>query len=157
MTIERRILLCRVERQGASPPAYESEDLLSLSAYVAHQSRGMPIEVSIDGPAREHFEAGRNLFYRRFGQMDLSCAQCHDDNWNRRLFAGPVTQGHPNAYPGYRLEWQTMGSLERRLRACLSGIRAEMFPYGSAEHADLALFLAWRAKGLPIEVPGVRR
>ena len=117
----------------------------------------MPIAVSIDGPARAHFDSGRKLFFTRFGQMNLSCAQCHDDHWNRRLFAGPVTQGQPNAYPGYRLEWQTLGSLERRLRACLSGIRGDMFPYGAPEHAELELYLAWRARGLPIEVPGVRR
>lgn len=157
LTLDGRILQCRTERQGAPPLAYESQDLLSLSAYVANQSRGMPVGVSIEGAAREHFEAGRSLFYRRLGQMNLSCEHCHDIHWNRTLFAGPVTQGHPNAYPAYRLEWQTMGSLERRLRACLSGIRAEMFSYGAPEHADLALFLAWRAQGLPIEVPGVRR
>lgn len=157
LTLEGRILQCRTGRQGASPLAYESQDLLSLAAYVANQSRGMPIGVSIEGAAREHFEAGRTLFYRRLGQMNLSCANCHDTHWNRTLYAGPLTQGHPNAYPAYRLEWQTMGSLERRLRACLSGIRAEMFSYGAPEHADLAVFLAWRAQGLPIEVPGVRR
>jgi sulfur-oxidizing protein SoxA len=157
MTLERRILQCRLERQRAPALAYESDDLLSLGAYVAQHSRGMPIEVAIDGPAREHFEAGRRLFHQRLGQMNLSCAQCHDRNWDRTLFAGPVTQGHPNAYPGYRLEWQKLGSLERRLRACLSGIRAEMFPYGAPEHADLHLYLAWRARGLPMEAPGVRR
>ena len=157
MTLEGRILQCRTDRQKAPPLAWESQDFLSLSSYVAHQSLGLPIHVDIGGAARKYFEAGRELFYRRFGQMNLSCAQCHDDNWSRRLFASPVTQGHPNGYPGYRLEWQTMGSLERRLRACLSGIRADMFPYGAPEHAELALYLAWRAEGLPLEVPGVRR
>jgi sulfur-oxidizing protein SoxA len=157
MTVERRIEQCRVERQKAPPLAAESQDLLALSAWVSRQSRGMPIEVSIDGPARAPFEAGRALFFKRFGQMNLSCAQCHDANWDKRLFAGSITQGHPNAYPGYRLEWQAFGSLERRLRACLSGVRAEMFPYGADEHAELALYLAWRARGLPVESPGVRR
>ena len=83
--------------------------------------------------------------------------RCHNANWGRTLFAERISQGHPNAYPAYRLEWQTLGSLERRLRACLSGVRAEILPYGSPEYADLALYLSWRAKGLPIETPGVRR
>jgi sulfur-oxidizing protein SoxA len=157
VSVDQRIQQCRVERQKAEPLAYESQDLLSLGAYVAHQSRSMPIDVSIDGPARKHFESGQALFYRRFGQMNLSCAHCHEANSDKRLYAGPVTQGHPNGYPAYRLEWQTLGSLERRLRACLSGIRADMFPYGAAEHSDLALYLAWRAKGLAIETPAVRR
>src|SRR5207302_837223 len=112
---------------------------------------------SIAGPAREHFEAGRAAYYRRRGQMNLACAHCHEASWGKRLLAETITQGHPNAYPAYRLEWQTLGSLERRLRACVSGVRAEMPPYGAPEYLDLELFLAWRAQGLPVETPGVRR
>jgi sulfur-oxidizing protein SoxA len=155
--LERRINSCRVEHMGAEPFRYESEEMLSLTAYVARQSRGLPIAASIEGAARAHFDAGRVSYYQRRGQMNLSCAHCHEANWGRRLLSETISQGHPNAYPAYRMEWQTMGSLERRLRACLSGIRAEMLPYGSPEYLDLELFLAWRAQGLPIETPGVRR
>ncbi|MGB7543049.1 MAG: sulfur oxidation c-type cytochrome SoxA [Burkholderiales bacterium] len=157
LSLEGRINRCRSERQGAEPFGYESEDLLSITAYLAYQSRGVPILVSIDGPARRHFEAGRAMYYRRRGQMNLACAHCHEANWGKTLLAETISQGHPNGYPAYRLEWQTVGSAERRLRACLSGVRAEMFPYGAQEFLDLELFLAWRAQGLPIETPGVRR
>lgn len=152
-----RIQQCRAVRQGAAALRHESDELLALAAFVAFQSRGMPIETSVEGAAREHFEAGRRYFYTRRGQMNLTCAQCHEENWGKRLLAETISQGHPNAFPAYRLEWQTMGSLARRLRACLSGIRAEMLPYGSPEYLDLELFLAWRARGLPVETPGVRR
>jgi sulfur-oxidizing protein SoxA len=91
------------------------------------------------------------------GQLNLACAHCHEKNWGRTLLAERLSQGHPNGYPIYRLEWQAVGSLERRLRSCLAGVRAEVLPYGAPEYADLALFLAWRAQGLPIETPGVRR
>jgi len=155
--VESRINQCRTERMGAGPLRYESEELLALTAYVARQSLGLPIASSIEGAARAHFESGRAGYHRRRGQMNLSCAHCHDENWGKRLLSETISQGHPNAYPAYRMEWQTMGSLERRLRACLSGIRAEMLPYGSQEYLDLELFLAWRAQGLPIETPGVRR
>ena len=157
LNLESRINLCRAERMGAEALRHESEELLALTAYLARQSHGVPIEVDIGGPARAHFESGRAFYYRRHGQLNLSCAHCHETNWGRRLFAETVTQGHPNAWPAYRMEWQTLGSLERRLRACLSGIRAEMLPYGSPEYRDLELFLAWRAQGLPVEAPGVRR
>jgi L-cysteine S-thiosulfotransferase len=157
LNLEGRINQCRTERMGAEPLRYESEELLGLTAYVARQSLGLPIASSIDGAARSHFEAGRTSYNLRRGQMNLSCAHCHDAQWGRRLLSETISQGHPNAYPAYRMEWQTMGSLERRLRACLSGIRAEMLPYGSQEYLDLELFLAWRAQGLPIETPGVRR
>jgi sulfur-oxidizing protein SoxA len=157
LNLEGRINLCRARRMGAAPFRYESEDLLALTAYVARQSKGMPIEASIVGAARAHFETGEAAYRLRRGQMNLSCAHCHEANWGKRLLSETISQGQPNAYPAYRMEWQTMGSLERRLRACLSGIRAEMLPYGSPEYLDLELYLAWRAQGLPIETPGVRR
>ena len=157
LNLEGRINACRVEHQGAEPFRYESEDLLALTAYVARQSRGLPLAASIAGPAKAHFDAGLAAYRLRRGQMNLSCAHCHDANWGKRLLSETISQGHPNGYPAYRLEWQTLGSLERRLRACLSGIRAEMLPYGSPEYLDLELYLAWRAQGLPIETPGMRR
>jgi len=157
LNLEGRINACRVARQGAAPFGYESENLLSITAYVARQSRGTPLSASIDGEAKRHFDSGRAYYYERRGQMNLSCAHCHEANWGKRLLSETISQGHPNPYPVYRLEWQAMGSLERRLRACLSGIRAEMLPYGAPEYLDLELFLAWRARGLPLEAPGVRR
>jgi sulfur-oxidizing protein SoxA len=157
LNLEGRINACRVDHQGAEPFRYESEEMLSITAYVARQARGVPTVASIESAARAHFDAGRAFYYTRRGQMNLSCAHCHEANRGKRLLSETISQGHPNAYPVYRMEWQTMGSLERRLRACLSGIRAEMLPYGSPEYLDLELFLAWRAQGLPIETPGVRR
>ena len=157
LDLEARIMQCRNTRQEAAPFKHESEELLALGAFVAYQSRGMPLAVSIDGLARAHFEAGRAFYDRRIGQVNLACAHCHDANWGRTLLTERISQGHPSAYPAYRTEWQTVGSIGRRLRACMSGVRAEMLPYGAPEYRDLELFLSWRAQGLPIETPGVRR
>ena len=157
LNLENRINQCRTERMSTEPLRYESEELLALTAYIARQSLGLPLNVGIEGAARTHLETGRAAYRLRRGQMNLSCAHCHDAQWGKRLLSETISQGHPNAYPAYRMEWQTMGSLQRRIRACLSGIRAEMLPYGSQEYLDLELFLAWRAQGLPIETPGVRR
>lgn len=155
--LEARINDCRTRRQRASPLPRDSDDLNALTAYVAYQSRGLPLIVSVDGPAGAAFERGRRFYYQRHGQMNLSCASCHEQNWGKRLLVENVSQGHGNSFPAYRLEWQSLGSLQRRLRACLFGIRAEMPPPGATELTDLELFLAWRAQGLPLEVPGVRR
>lgn len=157
VNLEGRINLCRSRNQQALELKYESDELLALTAYVAHQSRGMPVGVALDMQNRKNFERGRELYNRRMGQMNLSCAHCHDRNWGKKLAAETISQGHANAYPVYRLEWQTAGSLHRRVRSCLFGIRAEMFPGGSQELLDLELYLAWRTNGLPIETPGVRR
>jgi L-cysteine S-thiosulfotransferase len=155
--LESRINDCRVRRQNAKPLERESDDLLGLTAYVTHQSRGLPVAVKVDGPAHAAFERGRAFYATRHGQMNLSCAQCHEQNWGKRLLAETISQGHGNAFPAYRLEWQKMGSLQRRIRACLFGIRAEMPPAGTPELTDVELYLAWRAQGLPVEAPGVRR
>ncbi len=89
--------------------------------------------------------------------MNLACTHCHDGNWGRRLGPETISQGHGNAYPAYRMEWQATGSLQRRIRACYFGMRAEMPDYGAPELLELELYLAWRARGLPVETPGVRR
>lgn len=157
VNLEGRVNLCRARNQDAEPFEYESEELLALTAYVAYQSRRMPMNVAVDWQNRKNFERGRDFYYQRRGQMNLSCGHCHERNWGRKLLAETISQGHGNDYPAYRLEWQTMGSLHRRFRSCLYGVRAEMLPPGSPEFLDLELFLAWRAQGLPIETPGVRR
>lgn len=156
LNLEQRIDRCRGERQQAPPLAPEGDDRLGLAAYVGLQSRGMPMAVAVDGPARAAFERGRELFRTRFGQLDLSCGQCHDRRAGEKLAGNPIPQGHPNGYPLYRLEWQGMGSLARRLRNCLAGVRAEPFAPGSPDHLALELYLSWRAEGLPVETPAVR-
>jgi sulfur-oxidizing protein SoxA len=157
VNIAGRVNLCRERHQHIEPLALESEPLLALTAYVAYQSRSLPMRVKIDGEAATHFERARERYYRRVGQMNLSCAHCHERNWGRTLFNETLSQGHGTGWPAYRLEWQNFGSLQRRLRACYSGLRAEMPEYGSRELVELELFLAWRATGLSIETPGVRR
>ena len=156
VSLEQRINLCRTGRQKAAPLAYESKELLALSAYVARQSRGLPISIVIDARSKPFLEAGREAFHRRQGQLNLACAQCHDDNWGKRLAGSVIPQAHPTGYPLYRLEWQSLGSLERRLRNCLTGIRAQVPDFGAAELVDLELFLMWRARGMKIETPAVR-
>ncbi|GJD78245.1 sulfur oxidation c-type cytochrome SoxA [Methylobacterium gregans] len=154
--LQDRVNACRRERQGAAPLAYESPELLALTAYVATQSRGLPIAPPEDSRLMPARAEGRALFEARQGQLGLSCATCHDDHWGRRLGSAVIPQGQPTGYPLYRLEWQGLGSLQRRLRNCLTGMRAEPFRYGAPEYVALELYLATRAAPLPLETPAVR-
>jgi sulfur-oxidizing protein SoxA len=156
LTLGQRIEQCRADRQGAEPLKSDSDTLLALSAYVGMQSRGMPMQVASDGPIRPFYETGKALFTQRQGQLNLSCAQCHDDRAGQRLGGSIIPQGHPNGYPEYRLEWQAMGSLERRIRNCMVGVRAEPFTDDSLELVELELYLGARANGLRVETPAVR-
>jgi L-cysteine S-thiosulfotransferase len=156
LDLEQRINRCRTEQQRAEPFPWESERLLALTAFIAHQSRGMPIAAPIDPALRPFSDLGSRLFHRREGQLNLSCSQCHDDNWGKRLAGNVIPQGHPTGYPLYRLEWQSLGSLQRRLRNCMIGVRAEPYDYGAPDAVALELFLMERARGMPIETPAVR-
>jgi sulfur-oxidizing protein SoxA len=156
VSLEQRINACRTERQQAPALAWESRELLALTAHVARQSRGLPVAVALDARTQPFIDAGRATFHRRQGQLNLACNQCHDDLWGRKLAGNVIPQAHPTGYPIYRLEWQSLGSLQRRLRNCLVGIRAEPYAYGAPELVDLELYLMWRARGMTMEAPAVR-
>ena len=156
VNLEQRIDLCRSQHQQATPLAYESRELLALTTFVAQQSRGLAIETGADPQLAPFIDRGRALFMQRQGQFNLACANCHDDNWDKRLAGSAITQAHPTGYPEYRLEWQSLGSLQRRLRGCITGVRAQAYDYGAPELVELELYLMSRARGMPIETPAVR-
>jgi sulfur-oxidizing protein SoxA len=156
LTLGQRIEQCRQRHQRAAPLPPEAPERLGLEAYVALQSRGLPLQANDDPRVAPFRERGRRLYLQRIGQLDFSCAQCHDDNAGQRLAGSVIPQAHPTGYPVYRLEWQSLGSLQRRLRNCMSGVRAEPYAYGSIELTELELYLAARAAGLRIETPAVR-
>jgi sulfur-oxidizing protein SoxA len=156
LDLQGRINTCRQSQQHAPPFAWEGKELLALSAFIGKQSRGMPITPPDDPrlePARKRGEA---LYSQRMGQLNFSCANCHDDNAGQKLASAVIPQAHPTGYPIYRLEWQGMGSLQRRLRGCFTGVRAEPYPYGAHEYVELELFLMSRARGMEVETPAVR-
>jgi L-cysteine S-thiosulfotransferase len=154
--LEQRINMSRTGDQKAPALAYESKELLALTVYIAHQSRGLPDAVEENPQSKPFIETGRAIFERRQGQLTLSCAQCHDENWGKQLAGNPIPQAEPTGYPIYRLEWQEVGSLQRRLRGCMSAVRAEPYDYGAPELVDLEMYLMWRARGMAMEAPAVR-
>jgi sulfur-oxidizing protein SoxA len=154
--LEGRINLCRTRHQQASPFANESRELLALSAFIGRQSRGEPITAGDDPVLAPSVARGHELFMQRQGQLNLACANCHDDNWDKHLAGSAITQAQPTGYPVYRLEWQSMGSLSRRIRGCMTGVRAQAYDFDSPEMVELELYLMTRANGMPIETPAVR-
>jgi sulfur-oxidizing protein SoxA len=156
VTLAQRLNACRVERQRVAPLPAESEALLGLEAFVALQSRGLPIAPPTDPRLQPYVARGEALFRQRMGQLDFSCSQCHDERAGGRLGGATIPQAHPTGYPIYRLEWQGLASLQRRLRSCMTGVRAEPFSAGAPEWIELELYLAQRAAGMKVETPAVR-
>jgi sulfur-oxidizing protein SoxA len=153
VTLEQRINLCRTDHMKAPAQNWDDDKLLSVSTLVGLQSRGLPVTAE---PHEPFLTEGAALFRERMGQLNLSCAQCHDERAGQKLAGAVIPQGHPNGYPEYRLEWQSIGSFYRRLRNCMVGTRAEPFPPDSREAASLLLFLTVRANGMKVETPAVR-
>lgn len=153
MNLGQRINACR-----APAPAWGSEapELLALTAFLGHRERGQLVEAPKDAALQADLREGERLFRQPMGQLGLSCAQCHDGQAGRRLGGSVILQGHANGYPVYRLAWQDMGSLQRRLRGCMTGVRAEPFAADDPAWTLLELYLKQRGAGLPIEVPAVR-
>ncbi len=156
LNLSQRINQCRVRHQQAAPWKPESAALLALESLLAYQSLGLPIAPQPQAQLAPFVQRGQALFQARLGQLNLSCAHCHEERAGLRLGGNVIPQAHPTAYPVYRLEWQGLGSLQRRLRNCMNGVRAQAYPFGADEWVALELYLASRAAGMPLESPGVR-
>ena len=155
-TLETAINECRGERMGAEPWKWESGDMLAMTSFVGLQSRGMPVQVQTDGPMAEWHSKGKDLYYTRVGQLNMSCANCHEDNYGKMIRADHLSQGQINGFPVYRLKWGGLGSIHRRFKGCMDNIRATPFKRGSDEFIALELYIASRGAGLSVETPAVR-
>ena len=156
LDLRQQINRCRVKRLGLAALGSSSEAMLQMTAFIGLQSKGLAITPSTDRLTEAAAKRGEIIFNQRMGQLDLSCAQCHDARSGLRLGASVIVQGHPTGYPQYRFEWQTLGSLARRMRGCMVGVRAAPFEADALEWLDLEAFLMRRAAGMIFETPAVR-
>jgi len=127
-----------------------------MASFVKNQSKGMPLNVSIEGDAAPFYEKGKEFYMQRRGGLDMSCKNCHMDYPGVKIRANVLTNGLPNGFPTYRLKWQKVGSLHRRFRGCNKNVRATPYKQGSDEYTNMELFLTHRANGVAVETPAVR-
>ncbi len=156
ITLEQQINECRTDRMGAKKVKFDSGFMLGMATYVGLQSRGMPVNVQTDGPMAEWAENGKKLYYTRVGQLDMSCANCHEENYGNYIRADHLSQGHINGFPTFRLKWQKLGSVHRRFKGCMKNIRAKPYKVGGDEFTALELYVASRGQGMTVETPAVR-
>lgn len=155
-TMEMYINDCRTERMGAEAWKWNSAEMKGMTAAIGHQSLGMPVNVAIDGPAEEFWKKGEEIYYTRFGQLEMSCATCHEDNYGNFIRADHLSQGQINGFPVYRLKDAGLVSIHQRFKGCIRDTRAETFSEGSPEFIALELYVASRGNGLSVESPAVR-
>ena len=157
VVMEDLVNTCRTERMEAEPWKWSGAEMQGMIAAIAHQSRGMPMNVAIDGPAQDYWEQGKEMYYTRYGQLELSCASCHEDNNGNYIRADHLSQGQINGFPTYRLKQAKLISKHNRFRGCIRDTRAETFAEGSDEFRALELYVASRGNGLSVETPAVRQ
>lgn len=155
-TLPMAVNRCREEQMGAAPLKYTSQSMVELEALISTRSRGMPVNVKIDGPAKETWEKGKELYYQRTGQLELSCANCHEDNYGKMIRADHLSQGQINGFPTYRLKNAKLNSTHARFKGCVRDTRAQTYSPGSEEFIALELYVASRGNGLSVEAPSVR-
>jgi sulfur-oxidizing protein SoxA len=157
INLEAQVNACREHRMQADPWPLESEPLLSMTLYLRSLSADAPVTVAVDGAAAPFIVKGKALYNQRRGQMNLACAQCHDDRAGLWVRGEQLSQGQINNFPAYLLRWSGVGSVHRRFQFCDNQRVAEPLPLGSDEYLALELYVASRGNGLPVEVPAVRR
>ena len=156
LNLHGRINACRQQHQQAPALAPDHADALALATYLGLQSRGQPLAPPDDARLAPLRQQGQALWQQRLGQLNLACLHCHDQRAGQKLGGAAIPQGHATGYPSYRLEWQGLGSLQRRLRGCVVGVRAEPWAPDAPEWLALEAWLAQRAAGMAVETPAVR-
>jgi sulfur-oxidizing protein SoxA len=155
-TLQKQINLCWEDQLDNVPFIDDCVEVVALETFVRHKAKGETVNVDINGALKPYYEAGKELYNTRFGQLDMACKHCHDYNAGKKLRGQVLSQGHSNGFPEYRLGTGRITSLQRRLRECFVSFRATPFNFGAEEWINLEVYLHARGNGLKIETPAVR-
>lgn len=159
ITLDLAINRCR-EANGEKPLKYQVGEMAALTAYMSDSSRGKPFEIKIpdDPRARAAFEAGKQYFFTRRGQLNFSCASCHVNAAGERLRGDILAPalGILASFPLYRSDWGSMGTIDRRFISCNQQTRAEPLPPQDPVYRNLEYYLSYMSNGIPIAGPGTR-
>ncbi|MBU6224494.1 MAG: sulfur oxidation c-type cytochrome SoxA [Burkholderiales bacterium] len=170
INLEDQISACR-KRDAATTIAFASDQFfpnddtptLELSTFLNDAARQLSINIAPPtNPLhaiiwKQNLAEGEKLFKNRQGHMNLSCQQCHDGKVGASMRAQKITAGHPTGFPAYRISWQGLGSIERRIRACYSGVQAQVPAPQDMRLRQLELYLKTRAQGLQLDGPSIRQ
>ena len=140
----------------------ESADNLNMTMLIKMQSNGMPVNVDITSPeAAAAYERGRAVYYKRVGQRNHACADCHDADRGAGRYAGarllsPMRDGLTKHFPLWFNAYRGVWDIRKRFQVCMLPLGMNYLPADAPEYADLELYLTSFDNGKPISVPGVR-
>ena len=174
MDLETRLLHCMITLQGrsreeATKRVFGNEDKPSemelLSAYIAAQSRGVPMQPGTTHPKEvAAYELGRKLFFFRTGPWDFSCASCHGEEGKRiRMQELPVLSNPASArpvvatWPAYRVSNSQFKTMQWRINDCYRQMRMPEPNFASDLTNAMNMFLTTTGQGEPYRGPGTKR
>lgn len=173
--LESRLLTCMVQLQGfnredvvkraISRPASDGSDVEALALYITSRSNGMKMNVSLSHQKEyDAFKAGEYLFYRRSGQTDFACVQCHGEAGKRirlqdlvHMTSTKGVQEVVSTWPAYRGAHFVVRTMQWRLYDCFWQMRLPELKYASDTSIALTTFLHYQGNGAVIKVPGFKR
>ena len=161
ITLESAINACR-QSNGEQPLGWQKGAIADISAHMHYTSRGNMINVQVpkgDKAAMAAYERGKNHYYAKRGQLNMSCADCHVYNSGNKIRAdllGPAL-GQVTHFPVYRSKWGGMGTLHRRYGGCNKQVRAKPYKPQSDEYRTLEYFHTYMSNGLESNGPGARK
>jgi len=157
INVELQINKCLTEQMGAEALPFNKNGQRELTAYIKHQSLGMPVEIDLtEGDMQSWWDKGKDVYYTRTGQLNLACASCHETAMGKMIRADHLSQGQVNGFPTYRLK-NGLTSLHQRFRGCIRDTRAEQPKAFSDDLMALETYVTWRGTGLSVETPSVRQ
>lgn len=158
INIELQINKCRELNMGAEPYKFDASQQKALTAFIKHQSLGIPVKLDLSqGELQAWWDRGKELYYTRTGQLNMSCSNCHEDHNGQMIRADHLSQGQVNGFPTYRLKQSKLISVHNRFRGCVRDTRAEIPEAFSDDLMALETYVTWRGTGLSVETPAVRQ
>jgi len=160
VTLPLAINECRA-RNGEKPLKYKKGKIADLLAYMSYESRGQKIDVRIpdDADAVAAYNAGKEFYFARRGQLNFSCASCHMESAAMHVRTDTLSPaiGHASGWPVYRSKWGELGTLHRRFGGCNKQVRAKPFKAQGEEYRNLEYFLTHMSNGIEYNGPSSRK
>lgn len=159
ITLGQAINECRTEN-GEKPLRYKKGDIAKIMAYMAYESRGNKIDVKIPSAEAEMaYERGKKYFYKQQGYFTLNCYECHVDGAGKRARAEVLSPilGAATHFPVYRIKWEGLGTMQRRLSGCVRDTGVEQPKAQTKYLKELEYFVTYMSNGMKINAPDTRK
>ena len=137
-------------------------NIANLQAYLVNATTevGKKFDIKIqNADAQKAYENGKEFYYTQRGYLKMSCATCHVQGAGQRVRnekLSPLT-GQITQFPVFRLKWDSLGTLERRLSGCVVD-QGQVPPKDeSTQMKELVYFLAYMSNGMSVDGPDIRK